>query len=416
VVSTESLDDYTTTLSSLVRAAIASISILPLNVLGAGIVRTEESERSERTRTDSEDVSRGDEAERPPRTPTEASLVSVANIAERYLDLSNHLEAELDGIRLAALMGGHWLAATALTVAAKETTIAAPSAPGRASLTRILMANVPRSDEFARLVEDSEGPLGPFFLFQVLSHDVPEIGLGLRGEPSVQGGAVDKLDDAVTHVTKGLVLSANSIAASAAASGFLAPLLHDAAISFAHHEFLADIPGVQTALGRIQKLALNVVGHAIELARKLIGDEDFDQIEHWLHDHVTKLIEDAEMSTAKRALQTEDLEARCTELLNSLASSEASRRLSFLDAVSADYDHWSKYGTKGMRLLAYLPVAALGSTAVPIIALAAVALLAYEVWTAWDHFDWPNYWPLYHHSIGIAARVGIVTRLDAPQK
>jgi hypothetical protein len=408
----DAVDRYTEVLRSMISEGTANVAAGQASRLE---MRRDTSAESAEAGTQDESQARTDArfAER-----AEPRLASLAETAARYLSVSEELGEELAGIgshaddRVAALMGGHWLAAIALTAAA-ESALPEPQA-GIDSLRRMLVLHLPDSEALAGLAAEPEVPAIQFLLAHALGHDVPEVALGLLGEPSVRGGAADPVDTAATRIIYGLVSSANSIAASAAAGSLLPPFLSTAVASFAHHKTLAEIVPGAAAVERIKKIAINVIQRAVALARRFIGDQAVDTVEKWIRDNVTGFIENAEQKLARRVLGIVELEAVCRQVLDALPHTAAISRQADLDSVSVDYDKWAKWGSKGTRLLAMVPTAALGAAALPVVALAVVALLSYEVWIAWDHLDWPR-WPLPDRAEGVAGAIG-VSGLSARQR
>jgi hypothetical protein len=329
----DAIDRYTDTLRSLTEEAAANFRSgreERQRLLGAGA-----SEDGQRVMAEVAGRLAGQEEER---------LGSLADTAERYLAASDDLERELAeiqrdaaevqrdaaaevqrdaGERIAALMGGHWVAATALTLAAESSLAVTPQA-GIESLRRVLM--MPQLGPLEAL--DQRGAVGSPSedLLNRFESEVQEVELGLRGEYPVRGGAADPVDDAVRHITWGLAKGANSIAASAAAGSVLGPLLSQAASSFAHGVF-GQLAGGFTGFRRVREVALKIIKRAVKLVREFIGDKPVDQVEGWIRDHVVGLLENLELRLVRKALQVNDLEQRCKAMLDALPGPSATRRV-----------------------------------------------------------------------------------------
>ncbi len=307
--------------------------------------------------------------------------------------------------RLAALMSGHWLAATGLTLAA-ESSLEMTRPPGIDSLRRVLAIQLPESGDLSGAIGGSEYPAAEVVLSYAQGQELAEIEAGLRGLPPVRGAAVDPADSASARIMRGLVLSTNSIAANVAASNVLGPLLNSAVSSFVRGGSGYFASGTQLGIGRIRKAALKVIQRATEIARKFLGNEPVDQVEDWIRTNVMELVVQTELKFVRKALKADELEKASQRVLAALTPAGTKDRIAKLDLVAADYQRWSKWATSGSRLLAMVPTVALGPAGPPVVAAAAVALLAYQVWTTWDHLDWPR-WPLPSRALGIAAVLGV---------
>ncbi len=347
----------------------------------------------------------------------------LAVAAEDYLEVADALQRELERAaiessgadretigtsadeRLAALMSGHWLAATGLTLAA-ESSLETTRPPGIDSLRRVLAIQLPESGDLSGAIGGSEYPAAEVVLSYAQGQELAEVEAGLRGLPPVRGAAVDPADSASARIMRGLVLSANSIAANVAASSVLGPLLNSAVSSFVRGGSGYFASGTQLGIGRIRKAALKVIQRATEIARKFLGNEPVDQIEDWIRTNVMELVVQTELKFVRKVLKADELEKASQQALAALTPAGTKDRIAKLDLVATDYQRWSKWATSGSRLLAMVPTVALGPAGPPVVAAAAVALLAYQVWTTWDHLDWPR-WPLPSRALGIAAVLGV---------
>jgi hypothetical protein len=323
-------------------------------------------------------------------------LETLSGRADDYLAASQQLEADLDETpdsdeRLAALLSGHLLAANSLLAAMSGTRdeggVTPLIGPGRRAVL-VAVAAPPELGQ-ALLDTDLRTPgeslsAEEMILRHARDHDLADVMLGILGEPQVAGGSADEVAHTVSHVVEGLAKSVNKVVTTAAGS-LTGGQLAASVAKYVNGTQLGSLVG--HGWKAIKSAVVRVLDRAVALSRKLIGTHATKALESLLRDEINGLIVSVEGRALNRLLRIDDLNRGDAAAVARLDPAARGRLEGELAAVSRNYDKRARWGDRGAITLGLLPAA----LATPVVTgLVAVALLAYQAWSAIDYLDWPD--------------------------
>lgn len=355
------------------------------------------------------------EASRPRDLERVNRIVTLADahlIAAEAFERENLPTDSDPGPEDAALMGGYWIGATSLIAALQLDPDEEPFSDDDALAARATLSLDSGGTTIVNVVGADAAELPRAAVVYALDHDLPSVVSVLSGLPDQRGGAEQDpptVDDAIQHVVDGLVKASDTIVTSTVARSI-------GGVIGAHVWELVSPTGFGEALrsaldhlSRLRKKLFEFLGKAVALARKYLGRavgvDAAKELDDWLHAKVLALFTNVQASVARRLLRTPELSLECAQVLAVHPDQETDLRKK-LPGVTRSYDDWAKWGRRGSRALAIVPLSLLGPYTIPVLAVAVLALLSYEFWVAADHLDRPTWVPL-NVAPGIATVIGV---------
>jgi hypothetical protein len=350
-----------------------------------------------------------------------AAVDRLVSLADNHIAAAENVEREYFPVerplpsQAAALMGGYWTAATSLLAALQVDPGEIDTfTPDDAHAARVALSLTFEGSAVVHSVGTDVSSLVTRANLYALDHNEVDDVVATIAEVEILGAAQSwpTPDAAIGHIVEGLVKNVDVIATttvSRAVGGIIAQHVYE---FLSQTALAATVHEVVVRVGALRQRLFHLVSKAIDLARRFVlaplgeaGAADLEtQVDNWIHSKVLALFANVQGQVARRLLGTAELSLECAEALQRAPDPHALQAQ--LPGVMSDFDRYGKWGKRGSRFLALVPVAVIGGLALPLVAVAVLALASFEFWTAADHLDRPT-WVPFDLARGVATVLGV---------